>query len=438
MRNNYKLHKFKVSLIIITTLFLLMVTAVGAASPQQQDDQIFEEGTTEPKPTEEAPPTAQPTQEPTSAPQPTEEAIPTPQPTQEPASQTQQADTLEENENPADIFEEPQQDQTPEPADPSLGDPTELYLEGSEIQNLSEEDVLAYWTDERMREAKPIDFYLPDNPSHQQAPNQPEGPLFVSPGEESTIPYQNNILEKSVTPLGYSYPPPFTRREVFPLGLYNWYPYRTIGKIFGTIPGKGNYVCSGSVMVGRSILTAGHCVYSPGIGYHTNLSFVPAYRDGLRPFGTYVAFNRITLNGWAAGNNGYDIGALAVGDINGLKIAQRIGNLGMLANASPEQHWDIFGYPAGAPFNGFRNWNCSASLSRRDPRYSPQPVGAGCDLTGGSSGGPWILNLDWRGGSGRNLANGVMSYGYTCCTRESFSPYFGNGAISIYNWGAAR
>ena len=40
------------------------------------------------------------------------------------------------------------------------------------------------------------------------------------------------------------------------------YPHRVIGKLFFTIPGAGNYVCSASVISYRLIATAGHCVAS--------------------------------------------------------------------------------------------------------------------------------------------------------------------------------
>ncbi len=79
--------------------------------------------------------------------------------------------------------------------------------------------------------------------------------------------------------LGYSYPPPHTTFNV-PTALYGTtstlFPYRAIGKIFYTKSDGQNYVCSGSSIGGRAVLTAGHCV-SDGKGkFHTNWVFIPA------------------------------------------------------------------------------------------------------------------------------------------------------------------
>src|SRR4029453_2045217 len=61
------------------------------------------------------------------------------------------------------------------------------------------------------------------------------------------------------------------------------YPYPVIGKLFFTIPGAGNYVCSAAVISYRLIATAGHCVASGNGDYYTNFSFVPALRNRSGP-----------------------------------------------------------------------------------------------------------------------------------------------------------
>ena len=63
-----------------------------------------------------------------------------------------------------------------------------------------------------------------------------------------------------------------------------------------------NYVCSGTaVLSGNSstVWTAGHCVHDGASGFHTNWSFVPAYADGSRPYGTWTARTLLTTSGWA-------------------------------------------------------------------------------------------------------------------------------------------
>jgi V8-like Glu-specific endopeptidase len=319
-------------------------------------------------------------------------------------------------------------------------DPNQIVTSGPVVQ--THDEIVAYWTPERMREAKP--YPMPDVTKQAKAKvlaTEPDGPLFITPGGSPEEARQLDLLkEGDRATLGYSYPPPFSVHEVFPLGLYTWYPWRTVGKVFFT-SGGSNYVCSGSVMGGRAVWTAGHCVYDPDLGtWHTNWSFVPGYRDGLTPFGTWTAFDLVTLVGWVGGDLSYDIGAAAVSDRNGRKISWDTGYLGFMANAATRQHWNIFGYPAASPFNGQRQWNCQASISRRDTSLNPASVGAGCNMTGGCSGGPWIVNHDWKRPTqgSYNLVNGVVSYGYTGSPLELFSPYFGTGAVNVYNWGISQ
>jgi hypothetical protein len=53
-------------------------------------------------------------------------------------------------------------------------------------------------------------------------------------------------------------------------------------------------------------------------------------------------------------------------------------------------------------------------------------------MTGGSSGGPWILNFSGQAG-GTNYLNGNNSYRYTMHPQELFSPYFGDAAKLLYD-----
>lgn len=223
--------------------------------------------------------------------------------------------------------------------------------------------------------------------------------------------------------LGYSYPPPHTTFNV-PTALYGTtstlFPYRAIGKVFYTKSDGLNYVCSGSSIGGRAVLTAGHCV-SDGKGkFHTNWVFVPAYRNNARPYGTWSAFWLTTFSAWHTSSNlGRDVGFAAVRDISSLKLSQRVGWLGFTWNQSTTKHWNMFGYPGASPYNGAWLVQTQASLSRMDSTKSPSRPGIGSKQTPGCSGGPWILNFVTN-----NYANGVNSSYYTAQPLEMFSPYF--------------
>ena len=63
-----------------------------------------------------------------------------------------------------------------------------------------------------------------------------------------------------------------------------------------------NYVCSGTAVLSGNksmVWTAGHCVHDGASNFHTNWSFVPAYADGSRPYGTWTARTLLTTSGWA-------------------------------------------------------------------------------------------------------------------------------------------
>ena len=77
---------------------------------------------------------------------------------------------------------------------------------------------------------------------------------------------------------------PFTRYEP---ATYN----PAHGKVFFTDSGV-NYVCSGTALTSGNksvVWTAGHCVNEGPGAYYTNWAFVPAYKDGARPYGTWAA-----------------------------------------------------------------------------------------------------------------------------------------------------
>ncbi|HIV58522.1 MAG TPA: peptidase, partial [Candidatus Stackebrandtia faecavium] len=57
--------------------------------------------------------------------------------------------------------------------------------------------------------------------------------------------------------------------------------------------------------------------------------------------------------------------------------------------------------------------------------------GLSCNMTGGSSGGPWFVDFDESTGTG--LQASVNSFGYTFLPDTMFGPYFGDDAEALYN-----
>jgi hypothetical protein len=255
-------------------------------------------------------------------------------------------------------------------------------------------------------------------------------------------------------PLAGVFPFSYTRYRLFPdlTVTYQTYPYRTVGKLFFTIGGSA-FICSASSVVSQNfsvIWTAGHCVFTPGFGFHGNFLFVPARRVGANPFGTWTAQTVFTLVGWTAGLFEYDQGAIVAnrGGTTNERIGDRVGSLNFLANAPRMQHWHLFGMPApdsrfppvNPPFDAEHQEICAAAWATDDlptgGPADPPTIGVGCDQTGGASGGPWIVDFSGLPTSGEkafNFLNGNNSYKYGAPDHlQLYSPYFTAGAINLH------
>jgi V8-like Glu-specific endopeptidase len=247
----------------------------------------------------------------------------------------------------------------------------------------------------------------------------------------------SSVAPSAVSPAvsgGFSYPTPFTRFQVLASEVKK-YPDSAIGKLFFTQKGV-DYVCSASAIGPNEIWTAGHCV-NAGDGsssaWSTNVVFVPAYKNGSQPFGQFSCNSLSTWSIWASSHDfHYDLGsAHCTNNSSGQNFASRTGYLGFAWNQAYEQHFDDFGYPAASPFDGKTMQTCQSSFGHLDTLIGgsgPTPFAIGCDMTGGSSGGPFV----WQYGSG-NYVNGHNDYKYTSPSQplEMNSPYFGNEAKAV-------
>ena len=298
------------------------------------------------------------------------------------------------------------------------------------------------WTKEEMLAAKPYPIKSPaGEPAFDITPVVPDGkPGFIpsalpADAQGAVVSGEPDLLEIT-SPLGYTYPPPFTRYNNF--DRYWRFPYITIGRLFFTQYGV-NYSCSASSIGNYAIWTAGHCVHAGDnlySGWSYNVAFVPIYTDGAARYGTWLGFTLWTTGSWYSSSDlRYDMGGVVLNTLNGLKISQVVGNLGFAYNQSSNLHWFSFGYPAAAPFSGKWMVICASSYAYSDTSMgSPYPVGVGCDQTGGSSGGPRIWKLYGSAGA-TNYLNGHNDYRYIVPDhpQEMFSPYFGSAAFSLWS-----
>jgi V8-like Glu-specific endopeptidase len=321
---------------------------------------------------------------------------------------------------------------------------------------VSAANALKYWTPERMAAAKPLMPALDGEPKGTSAEPGPTGPPVLAPGSLGQGPLTQEEMEAAQgasatisvagpSPLGYSYPFPFTRTQVY--DAYTVFPYRTVGKLFFT-QGSTNYVCSAAVTNSpnlRLIWTAGHCVAAgDGHTWSTNVVFVPAYRNGAAPYGAWAACDLATRTAWFTNAVfAEDTGAIKACDTpTGTRIGQVVGYLGFAANQNRIQHWNDFGYPQAKPFTGKFLVTCQASAAADDnTQGSPATIAIGCDMTGGSSGGPWILTFVRTKAGANNYLNGLNSYKYIVPSQPlaMYGPYFGDQAVDLRNaaisWG---
>ncbi|MEK0155506.1 hypothetical protein [Arthrobacter oryzae] len=274
-------------------------------------------------------------------------------------------------------------------------------------QSVDSTNAASYWTADRMRSAVPGDVLA--SKALQRGNTSPAA--AVEKGSSTKI---AGKAGKGRTPLHV-----------------DENPVSHIGKVFFTLGGS-NYVCSGNSVVSNNkstVSTAGHCLNEGPGAFATNFIFVPAYLDGAAPYGKWAAKALYAPTQWSsAGDMQYDTGFAVVSQLNGQNLADVVGASGAQFNAARGLTYKSFGYPAAAPFDGSSLVSCTGPASN-DP-YNPQfqSQGIPCDMTGGSSGGPWFI-----GTSSSGYQNSVNSYGYGSRSEIMYGPYWGSVIQQAYS-----
>jgi len=208
----------------------------------------------------------------------------------------------------------------------------------------------------------------------------------------------------------------------------------TTGKVFFTLGGV-NYVCSGSSTAAANhdlVMTAGHCVNEGPGAYATNWAFVPAYDDGLRPYGTFTARQLTTTTQWASsGDFDYDVAFAVVNPVAGVDLSDTVGSQGIGFNQPRSQHYYSFGYPAAQPYDGTDIAWCHGTAIQ-DTYGGSTDEGLYCNLTGGSSGGPWLRNYSTSTGVGTLTSVNSFKYRGGPYRDYMFGPYLGSVAQTLY------
>ncbi|MER5379647.1 hypothetical protein ABT040_05105 [Streptomyces sp. NPDC002688] len=233
-----------------------------------------------------------------------------------------------------------------------------------------------------------------------------------------------------------------------------------VGKLFFSSP-EGNMVCSAAVVTdpahpGKSNLvwTAGHCVHAgKGGGWYRNIAFVPSYNNSgklsnrqitdprakaVSPYGVWWANWATTSGQWIKGGShqgnaasGYDYAVLHVKPESGSKsLQEQLGSALPVWFDAPAANkvtsMKVRGYPAEAPYDGSKMYDCHGATKRFVLAKSvPAQFMIGCTMNGGASGGPWFMSH-----SGRTylVSNNSLSDRKTFIT----GPRLGSNAKQVY------
>ncbi|MFH8389772.1 trypsin-like serine peptidase [Streptomyces sp. NPDC018036] len=241
------------------------------------------------------------------------------------------------------------------------------------------------------------------------------------------------------------------------------------GKVFFDSP-EGTMVCSATVVEdpahpGKSNLvwTAGHCVHAGKKGgWYRNIAFVPSYNDQGRteaqlqnaprqevaPYGVWWSDWAQTSDQWIeqggpTGGQGasYDYAVLHVTPekgSGGKSLEETVGSalpVNFNAPAVPKvSSITATGYPAAAPFDGQRMYQCTDRPSRLSvAQADPTMYRIGCTMTGGSSGGGWVATgSDGKRALVSNTSIGPVKFGWLA------GPRLGDVAKGVYDSVSAK
>jgi len=262
-------------------------------------------------------------------------------------------------------------------------------------------EVSDYWTSERMQNAVPGDVLAAKALERGTRSN----PAVVEKGENTQVKASKG---KATTPGTVDH----------------------IGKVFFTM-GNANYVCSGNAVTSKNkstVATAGHCVLGGPGQEATNFVFVPAYEDGVAPYGKWTARALYTTDQWrSSGDINYDTGFAVMNPLNKALLTDVVGGSGVAFNQERGLSYAAFGYPASKPFTGETLKSCTGPASNDTVNPSFTTQGIPCEMTSGSSGGPWFI-----GSGSEGMQNSINSYGYSG-SKVMYGPFWGDVIKKAYD-----
>jgi hypothetical protein len=223
------------------------------------------------------------------------------------------------------------------------------------------------------------------------------------------------------------------------------------GKVLFTMDGS-DWICSGSVVNdggtnnGHSVvLTAGHCVTdNTANSFATNWMFIPqfdttaTYDCASAVQGCWVADALYASTAFATAGGFNDTAVQNDWGFARVTTGNKFGQLDATAGSFPIQYssglngqvLSAFGYPAAGKYHGYDLTYCRGPIGQ-DSLTSNTTWAMACDMTGGSSGGPWVQTTNYTTYEDAVLSS-LNSYGYSG-VKNMYGPKFNTRTQAVFN-----
>lgn len=264
----------------------------------------------------------------------------------------------------------------------------------------------AYWTPKRLANAKPME---------------------LSRAGSATAPATGRTATAAAAPDGrrYTVAPVAPRTgSVTRSAAASPSVWLTIGRLYFNVPGRGDYICTANAVASNNrdvIATARHCVMDIDTGQtYQNFRFAPAYDRGSAPYGWWDWRSM----GWRVddtspgGDNAFIV--LRTGGNGNRHVVDAVGGTGLGFN------WSTNNYAHGLGLPGDKDYAVWCEGQPYDGPSGGVQIPNCNGLSGGASGGAFIVNYQASDGSAYQTASYFGSWG------DSYFAYYRNAALEVY------